>query len=449
MKKLYSLLILTGFGFLSAQNPDYKKSIDSLINYFQENNAFSGSVLLQKNGETIYKGEFNKFRNNSDLYRNGSVTKISTAIITFQLIEEGRLSLDTKLSQYFPVIKNADIITIGNMLNHTSGIYDYLQWEYYYIKKNENYTREDLLKLITQGKPEFKPGKDSSYSNSNYTLLSYIIEEITGRSFTENVKARITDKIGLVNTYVETSEKESVKRNASYNYNGETWTKETETSPTFTLGAGAIVSTTEDLAKLMQNLFKGNLVSENSLNQMKKTNTQTAIGYGLFKTPFYKKDGYGHSGRVDEFHSFVGYFPEDSLAISILSNGSNIKLNEIVLGVASKYFGTKYKYPDFTTYKSETMPPTEVYMGNYKAQLAGLITVGRFRITQAGKDHLFVSMSDQGESGEKVLLERKGENSFYSQKNKAFFNFIADKNTKVTGIEMIQGKQSIKCKKIE
>jgi len=449
MKKLYSLVILCVFGFLSAQNPDYKKSIDSLMNYLQENNAFSGSVLIQKNGETIYKGEFNKFANSSDKYRIGSITKVFTAIITFQLIEEGKLSLDTKLSQYFPTIKNADNIIIKNMLNHTSGIYDYLQWEDYYTKKSEDYTREDLLKLITQGKPEFKPGQDSSYSNSNYLLLGYIIEAITGKSFADNIKTRITDKIGLANTYVETSEKEYAKRNASYNYNGETWTKETETNPTFTLAAGAIVSSPEDLTKLMQNLFEGNLVSKSSLEQMEKTNTKTWIGYGLFKAPFYKKIGYGHSGRVDEFNSFVGYFPEDNLAFSFLSNGTNIKINEIVNGVVSKYYNTKYTYPNFTTYKSKTAPPTEIYIGNYKAQLAGLITVGKFQITQAGKDHLFVSMSDQGANSEKALLERKGENNFYARKFNSEFNFVLDKKGKVTGIQMTQGKQSIKCKKID
>ena len=94
MRKIYLLLILNIFGFVSAQNSDYKKSIDSLLTHFQANNAFSGSVMLQKDGETVYKGEFNKFANGSEKYRIGSITKIFTAIITFQLIEEGKLSLE-------------------------------------------------------------------------------------------------------------------------------------------------------------------------------------------------------------------------------------------------------------------------------------------------------------------------------------------------------------------
>lgn len=419
-----------------------------MLNYFHENNVFSGNVLLQKNGETIYKGDFNTLPNNSNLYRIGSITKVFTATIIFQLIEDGQLSLDTKLNQYFPAIKNADNITIGNMLNHTSGIYDYLQWKDYYTKKSDVYNEDDLVALIRNGKPEFKPGKESSYSNSNYILLGFIIEKITGKSFAENVKSRITEKLNLDDTYVETSEKEYAKRNSSYMYDGENWVKEKETNPTFTRAAGSVVSSSEDLAKLMKNLFEGKLISEASLEHMKRTDPKTWIGYGLFKAPFYKKNGYGHTGRIEEFHSFAGYFPEDQLSVVILSNGTNTKLNDIGSGVMSKYFNEKYKIPSFSSYTSETAPSTHIYIGTYKAKLAGIITVGTFKIAQAANNHLFVIDQNNGAEGEKALLERKGENIFYSRKYNSEFNFILNKKGKITGIMMKNGKQSIKCKKV-
>lgn len=419
------------------------------MNYFQQNNAFSGSVLLQKNGETVYKGEFNKFPSKSDVYRVGSITKVFTAIITFQLIEEGKLSLGTNLNKFYPAVKDADKITVGNLLNHTSGIYNYFDWEDYYIQKGKNFTREDMLKLIQQGKPDFKPGEDSYYSNSNYMLLGYIIEDLTKKSYAENVKARITDKIGLKSTFVETSENEYKARNVSYKFNGENWSKEADTHPSFTFAAGAIVSTTEDLAKLMSGLFHGKLISDQSLTQMEKTNSTNGIGYGLYKTPYYQKIGYGHSGRIDEFHSFAGHFPDDDFTIVALSNGGNIKLNDIVLGIMSKYHQRKYQYPDFTTYLNDTAPPTAIYNGVYKAQLAGLITLNTFQITQAGKNHLFLALYNNGKDSEKILLKRKGPNDFYSFENGAELEFLLDKKGQVTGIQMRQGKQSIKCKKIK
>ena len=447
MKSIFLILILSISCFLSAQNPEYNKSIDSLINTFQQHNAFSGSVLLQKNGEAIYSGNFNKFENNSDKYRVGSITKIFTAIITFQLIEEGQLALDTKLNKYYPDIKNADKITIGNLLNHTSGTYNYLEWYDYYLSKTKKYSKNDMLTLISQGKPNFKPGEDCEYSNSNYLLLGYIIEDITSKSYTENLNARVIEKIGLENTYCEADINEYHKRNVSYYFDGKQWTKESETHPSFTYAAGGIVSTVEDLSRLMDELLKGNLVSKNSLIQMGRANNN-GVGYGLFKFPFYDRTSYGHSGRIDEFHSFVGYFPADGVSICVLSNGNNVKLNEIVLGIMSKYYNIAYKNPDFTTYKSEDSPQTKIYSGVYKAKLLGLINVSTFQIREAANNYLFLSIYEEGENGEKILLERKGKNNFYGRKNNVEFDFILNKKGKVTGMKLTQNNRSINCKKI-
>lgn len=452
MKRIFLLFILNFFGIASAQNPDYKKSIDSLMNYFQENNAFSGSILVQKKGETFYKGDFNKFPNTTDRYRIGSITKIFTSIVIFQLIEEGKLKLDTKLSTFYPSIRYADEITIANLLSHTSGIYDYLEWEDYYSQKSNIYTKENMLQFIEQGKPESKPNQQSSYSNSNYTLLGYIIEDITKKSYSENIRSRITEKVGLQNTYCEVEETKNFKRTQSYKFDGENWHEENETDPSFTLAAGAMVSTTEDLSKMMFELFNGNLVSKNSLQQMKNTSLQTAIGYGLFKTPFYKKDGYGHTGRIDEFRSATVYLTEDNLSISILTNGTSIKLNDIVLGIASKYYNTKYKIPDFSLYQSEKSMKTEAYTGIYNARLAGIISVGKFKITQAGKNHLFIAMyhneKDNTKKSRKALLKRIGENEFYSFETNANLQFLLNQKGVVTGIKLTQGNNSINCKKL-
>lgn len=452
MKRIFLLLILNFYGIASAQNPDYKKSIDSLMNYFQENNTFSGSVLLQKNGETIYKGEFNKFPKGTDGYRIGSITKIFTAVVIFQLIEEGKLKLDTKLSTFYPSIKYADEITIGNLLSHTSGMYDYLEWEEYYNQKSSIYTKEKMLQLIEQGKPESKPNQESSYSNSNYTILGYIIEDITKKTYSENVKSRIIEPLGLQNTYYETGKTDNSKRNDSYKFDGEKWSKENETHPSFTLAAGAMVSTTEDLSKLMSALFNGQLVSKNSLDNMKNTSLQTAIGYGLFRTPFYDKNGFGHTGRIDEFRAATVYFTGDNLSISILANGTSIKLNDIVIGIASKYYGTKYKRPDLTAYQSVNAPDTQIYTGIYSARLAGIISVGKFELTQAGKNHLYIAIynneKDNAKESRKALLKRMGENEFYSFDTNAKLEFLLNKKRVVTGIKLTQGNNSINCKKL-
>lgn len=454
MKRLFLLFVLNLFVITSSQSPDYKQSIDSLLNYFQKNNAFSGSVLLQKGGQTIYKGEFNTFPNGTDNYRIGSITKIFTAIVIFQLIEEGKLKLETKLSTFYPAIKYADEITIGNLLNHTSGIYNYLEWEDYYHQKGNNYTKENMLKFIEQGKPESKPNQESSYSNSNYTLLGYIIEDITKKDYSENVKSRIINPLGLQNTYYEAEKDKSgnFKRNDSYKFDGEVWSKENATHPSFTLAAGAMVSSTEDLSRLMFALFNGHLVSGKSLEQMEKTNLKTGIGYGLFRTPFHDKNGYGHTGRIDEFRAATVYFPADDFTLTILTNGTNIKLNDIALGIASKYYHSQYERPDFKVYENANAPQTQIYTGIYSAKLAGIISIGKFRITQAGKNHLYFEMynneKDNAKESRKALLKRTGENEFYSFETNAKLQFLLNKKGVVTGIKLAQGNTTIRCKKL-
>lgn len=447
MKKIFLTLACSIVGLLSAQNPDYSIATDKLMRHLEQNKAFSGSVLLQQKGKTIYKGEFNKLGNPSDKYRIGAMTEVFTAIVIFQLIDEGKLTLETTLDHYYPTIKNADKITIAALLGHMSGIYNYADWEAFYSSKHKKFTKKDMLDLIESGKPEFKPEQDRTYSNANYLLLGYIIEDCTQKTYAENIVLRISSKLGLQNTYCETDEKEYAKRNSSYLFTGEKWIKETDTHPSLTFSSGAVVSTTEDLSKVITALLTGGLISDKSLLQMKRTNQQ-GIGYGLLKTPVSDKIGYGHLGALDEFQSYIGYFPKEELTIALLSNAATVKLNDVVLGIASTYFHTAYQKPDFTTYTSQTAPPTKSYTGVYKATLIGFIDVGAFEIREAANNYLFLSIYAEGKEAQKILLERRGENKFYSQKNKATFDFTLDKKGEVTGMKVAQGKQSMSCKKV-
>ncbi|MBA5245959.1 beta-lactamase family protein [Marnyiella aurantia] len=451
MKRIFLISGLLIAGATTAQKTDFKASLDSMLTHYQKNNAFSGSILLQKNGETIYKGEFNNFPGEKEKYRIGSITKIFTSVMIFQLVEEGKLKLGSTLNTYFPTVKNADRITIAQMLNHTSGMFNYLEWDEYYDSKDKVFTKEAMLKIIQQGKPDFKPGKDSMYSNSGYLLLGYIIEQVTGKSYQENLKTRILDKVGLYNTYSETDPSQYSKRAASYKFDGEKWSHEADTHPSFTYSAGNIVSTTEDLAKMMKALFSGKLVSMKTVDLMKQTNPQTHIGYGLFRTPIFGKAGFGHTGRIDEFHAGLAHIPEDKFTVAVLANGTNVKLNDIVVAVVSKYYGKNYKELDFTTYTDKNAAPTHIYEGVYNAKLGGIISVGKFRISKAGKNHLFLSMyskASEGKQSRTALLKRIGENEFYSFDNSANLQFDRDKSGKVTGLKLTQGQQSINCSKI-
>ncbi|HAQ39367.1 MAG TPA: hypothetical protein DCQ58_12745 [Saprospirales bacterium] len=171
-------------------------------------------------------------------------------------------------------------------------------------------------------------------------------------------------------------------------------------------------------------------------------------GHGIFKAPFYDREGWGHSGRIDEFRSFVGYFPDDSLSVAIVTNGMNFKLNELIIGVLSAWYGRAYEYPKFNRSEIDT-PETDIFIGAYKAKLAGFITVAQFNISAAGKNHLFLNENNDGLPAEKSLLVRTGTYSFFSVDSGGEIKFKADKKGRIKGAELVQGKFRIRCIKVD
>ncbi len=389
---------------------------------------------------------FNLNKPKGGQYKIGSITKTFTAVIVLQLIEERKIDLDTRLSKFYPKVKNAGEITIGNLLSHTSGIYNFTEWENYRPNRDQAFSKEKVLNIIYSGKPEFKPNKDCIYSNSNYSLLGYIIEDITGKNYATNVKERISDRIGLKSTFVPLNAEEVSSIN-SFGFNGNKWMVDLQTDPVFTYSSGAIVSTTSDLNTFMDALFHGKLVSNNSLEIMQSLKNH-AIGHGLFKMPFYDKIGWGHSGRIDEFRSVTSYFPAEDLYLSITANGRREELNNVMIGILSNYFNYKFEYPKF--YHSEvTTPPLSVFTGIYKAKLAGIVTLGKFFITPAENNYLFMGEFKGDKHGDKTLIERIDANTFYSRIANAKLTFVLNKDNSVKKMTIEQGKMSIKCQKVD
>ena len=133
MKKITTLLfaLLISATAFSQADPRLRK-IDSLMTHFTRNNKFMGALTIREKDKVVFEKAYgyadvaNNLKANADTkYKIGSITKMFTAAIIFQLIEEKKLTLDTKLSKFYPQIKNADKITIGNLLQHKSGIHNY------------------------------------------------------------------------------------------------------------------------------------------------------------------------------------------------------------------------------------------------------------------------------------------------------------------------------------
>jgi D-alanyl-D-alanine carboxypeptidase len=340
---------------VNAQTTFNKAKLDSLLDVLAANNKTMGSLAITQNGKIVYQkavgyavvnGATKTPATLKTKYRIGSISKMFTGVMVFQLIEEGKLTLDTKLDKYYPQIPNAGKITIGNMLNHHSGLHNFTNDSTYLTYMAQPQTHEQMLARITAMKPDFEPGTKSDYSNTNFVLLSYIIEKITGKPYPELVKKRIVSKIGLKDTYYGTKTNTANNEALSYNYSDTTWKQVPETDMSIPSGAGSMVSTPADLDLFIDALFTGKLISAASLEKMKTI--ENKYGMAMSKMPFYDKAGYGHGGAIDGFLSSLGYFPEEKMAIAFIKNGGNYIPNNILIGALSIYFNKPYKLPSFS-----------------------------------------------------------------------------------------------------
>ena len=174
-------------------------------------------------------------------------------------------------------------------------------------------------------------------------MIGYIIENITGKSYAKNLKTRIVKPLNLKSTYYGNKTKTCQNEAFSYKYYGE-WTKELETDMSVPHGAGAVVSTTLDMVKFIEGLFKFKLISKQNIDVI--TEMTNGYGLGIFKSPYLEKYSYGHTGGIDGFASSLGYFPNEKVTISFSSNGINYRMNNIMLGILALYFEEDYTFPD-------------------------------------------------------------------------------------------------------
>lgn len=345
---LFALVVVSGI----SQAID-KAKLDSYFNALEASNKFMGSVALSQNGKVIYTKvigysdvESNKKANTESRYKIGSISKTFTSVLVFKSIEQNKLSLSQTIDKFFPEIKNAKQITVSHLLHHRSGIHSFTDDANYLSYAEKPMSEKELLDIIIKGGSDFKPDSKADYSNSNYVLLTFILERIHKKTYAELLGEYIINPLDLKRTSI--GQKINLNNNDcnSYAFEG-AWIKGIETDPSVPLGAGAIVSTPTDLTTFSNALFHGKLINAKSLELMKEM--QDGYGAGLFESPFYDKKSYGHTGGIDGFSSDFGYLADGDVSMAIISNGNNYSINEISIVLLSAVYGMDYSIPSFTS----------------------------------------------------------------------------------------------------
>ena len=366
-----------------------EKTAQSLEQYMkeQEQAGFSGTVLVMQKGQVLLRKGYGKANGSIDntpetKFRIGSITKQFTAACILQLAEAGKLSVNDKLSKYFPDFPRGNEVTIHMLLNMTSGIKTYTDPSNFDISKGLEPVIEEIQTLSKEKDKmiafiqklgyEFSPGTKYSYSNSNYSLLGYIVEKVSGMLYTEYLQQNIFARIGMSNTGVSASGESLVSGAKGYG-KGKLGLPpeilEKMFTPEIAFSAGNLYSTVDDLYKWDRALYGNAILNDASKHKMfTPGNGISGYGYGFGIYDVAKQYCIGHDGHIPGFNSSINRFVKGDICILVLSNNES-DVSSITQSLASIVF-------DISVYQQpkEVIINTNVlnrYVGQYFSGVTG------------------------------------------------------------------------------
>ncbi len=333
-------------GKLPADYQQNLMKIGEFLTYLEKNNLEAGKISIFKDGKEVFErtfGENNLPGNSAEnrYFQIGSITKTMTAVMIHKLAEERKISLNTKLSSYFPQFPNADKITIEQMLNHTSGLGDYVENEKELKWLTRSASEKEIMAHMLTQKSVFLPGTSTKYSNTAYYLLTKILEKETGKSFAENLNQMILKPNKMQNTFPAELSPKNVFPGYSY-ANG--WTETKDFDFNNVIGVGDIAADPKDLNIFINQLFSGKILPLNTVEDI-KPQSDNRFGLGIAAVPFFSKTFYGHSGGTYGTNSLMIYSEEDRISLAYSLNADRIDSNRFVTGILSLLYGIDYEFP--------------------------------------------------------------------------------------------------------
>ncbi len=338
--KPYSIFIcLFVFAINAGVAQTKKDKLDEIMKAYHNYNMFDGSVLVAEQGKVIYKAAFGlanrewNIPNATDTkFMIGSVSKPITAMLMLIQVQKGLISLDKTIADYLPqfIGKPAAKVTIKQLLSHSSGMPNYdITKDFFPRISRQNFTREDYVKLYMDSALAFEPGSRYHYSSWGYFTLGYIMEKVTGKSYSQLMKDDIFDKIGMTSSGSYFHTQIVNKRATGYDYSFGGYTSSDFRDQSNTMGTGDIYSTVEDLFKFHAAISNNTLLNEELTTQMltPTLNKSWWYGYGWFNKYYKYSDTDSvasnfHLGMTEGFLSFLVRIPATNSLIVILCNSS-------------------------------------------------------------------------------------------------------------------------------
>lgn len=365
------------------------------------------------------------------VFRTGSITKQFTAVAALMLVDEGRLSLDDEITEFFPGYPtHGRSITVEHLLTHTSGIRSYTSMPAWRPTLRNEVAPTELIAIFRDEPMDFAPGQDWLYNNSGYALLGAIIEKVSGQGYADFLRARIFEPLGMRDTHVETQTAIIPGRVRGYSMGqGRTISNSAYLSLSHPYAAGAIASTVDDLLRWGQAVAAGRMLRPET---WRRAHTAFALpagrtsgyGHGWFLGRLAGEPTVEHGGDINGFSTHGLWIPSERLHVYVLSNVERNFANpgDLALKAAERVLG-KTDLP-----AAVALPPSAL------DALVGVYRVGdddRRVITREG-EKLFVQRGRNA----RVELRPVGGDEFVTTSG-ARFRFVRE-GGRVTGLRVRQ-----------
>jgi CubicO group peptidase (beta-lactamase class C family) len=459
--KLTTTIGLLLIGHL-AFGQDRIKKIDSLLNSLYSKGKINGNFLIAEKGKVIYSQSFGytsevkkEKLNENSIFELASCSKQFTAMAIMILKEKGKMNLDDDITKYLPELSYYKNITVRNLLNHTSGLPDYMELMDKYFDKSKIATNKDIIDLFSKHKPKiiFEPNTKYEYSNTGYALLASIIEEVSGSTFADFLNKNIFEPLQMKNSFVYNRRFSPKKiNNYAYGYVYSDSLKEyflpdelEETKMVIWLdgivGDGTVNSTINDLLKWDRALYTNKLLTQAGMKTVfevatLKDESKTKYGFGWEiedNADFGKITS--HSGSWPGYVTFIERHITNDKTIIILQN------HDIVSVPAKSIRSILYNIPlPVQKIKSEitlTFEELQKFVGTYEIEKDFEIKI------TLEKDQLFTQLT--GQNAYPIFAE--SDMLFFLKVVDAQIQFEKNEKGEISNLFLLQNGNRIEAKR--
>lgn len=324
---------------INANSQSFQASADQFVTSFEKQRGFQGVVLVARNGKVLFqKGYGNAVEawgiGNSlaTKFELASLTKQFTGAAILLLVQSGKLDLDAPVTRYYPKAPESwKQITVKQLVTHTSG-----------LPNNElrdftkgicvPYTLEELIDTFRSRPLKFEPGTDWAYTNTEYYLLAYIIQTVSGESYSDFLTHRVFQFVGMNDSGLAATLAVIPQMAEGYARDGKSLRHRDYFDRSLEIGAGGVYSTASDMLRWNESLNGEKLLNRKSLDLMFTPSSPGNYGFGWFIEKQKRAKAY-HEGSDPGFAAFEIRYPDEKAFVIVLANVEDAPVRVVANGL--------------------------------------------------------------------------------------------------------------------